>query len=297
MKERYHPSTKNEREGDKIANQFFRLNRNRISLPRLDDYISRNKVLDEIAKTKSSKRNSIFITDSNKEQHLISLRAQHRASQKLLLNEEPCKLTLSPEPKSFRKGWGEKDSYNVFNFEENELKELFEKFGIKPHKEKVYGLEKKRLVFNRLYGISPEMSARINKVKSHKNIDLKEYQNNVLEAAGKNITDEKKLRDLIHDLKELREDTESIRPLPKINLGIIYRHVIKGGKERNIRNISVKDLRRSVEDPKDDFEREQILIKKTKIYKTQPRSKKYRKLVNVPEHLRSILSDNMKLFN
>ena len=52
---------------------------------------------------------------------------------------------------------------------------------------------------------------------------LKEYQNNILKAFAKTCKsiEQSKFIDLIQNLKDIRAETESITPLPRINIDVI----------------------------------------------------------------------------
>lgn len=296
MSDFYINKTKTERENDSKSNKNYLLNRNRISLPKLITNSERRKILEDIAKTKSLQKSPIFITDNF--HNNFTLRSNHRLSSKKIKDSSLYTHLNQPYSNQHLRSLStnrEKD-FDIFGSEDQELHDLMEKFKRSDKGPRISGMQKRKLVFDQLYGVTREMTEKIKKMKKNKHLlNLRDYQNNVLETVGRNINDDNKLRDLLREFKELREDTDSIKPLPKINLDIIYSHVQSHNKEKSIKKMTIKELLQKAAAPKDEFEKEQLLIKNSKVYKSSPRKQKYKRLYNVPGHLRDILSDNIDL--
>ena len=113
---------------------------------------------------------------------------------------------------------------------------------------------------NKLYGITSEYINKVEEAKNKKYLSLKNYQSNILDAYSFNEKNsEQSIRDLSYKFNNLREDIESIIPFPKINLKTMFNHIKNQEKKNKI--LSVKSYINKVNEPKDDYEREEELIK------------------------------------
>ena len=103
------------------------------------------------------------------------------------------------------------------------------------------------------------------KAKSKKYLPLKEYQENILLTFAKSCKtiEQGKLLDLVQEFKYLRMETESVVPLPKINITNIRNHVLKKGY-KNLKKMTFKDYLLKNKGPLDEFEKESLLINKLK---------------------------------
>ena len=138
------------------------------------------------------------------------------------------------------------------------------KFKIRNQQKKLPKIEKNKLALNQLYGITSETNEKIAKVKHRKKLSLEDYQTKILTTLGSNGNigvDE--LTNLLQNLKELKIDSESVQPLPPINIKIIYEHVLNNQKKHNIaKSKSIREILNEKEEPKDEFEKEERMIKK-----------------------------------
>ena len=113
---------------------------------------------------------------------------------------------------------------------------------------------------NKLYGITSEYINKVEEAKNKKYLSLKNYPSNILDAYSFNEKNsEQSIRDLSNKFNDLREDIESIIPFPKINLKTMFNHIKNQEKKNKI--LSVKSYINKVNEPKDDYEREEELIK------------------------------------
>ena len=113
---------------------------------------------------------------------------------------------------------------------------------------------------NKLYGITSEYINKVEEAKNKKYLSLKNYQSNILDAYSFNEKNsEQSIRDLSNIFNDLRQDIESIIPFPKINLKTMFNHIKNQEKKNKI--LSVKSYINKVNEPKDDYEREEELIK------------------------------------
>ena len=125
---------------------------------------------------------------------------------------------------------------------------------------------------NKLYGITSEYINKVEEAKNKKYLSLKNYQSNILDAYSFNEKNsEQSIRDLSNKFNDLREDIESIIPFPKINLKTMFNHIKNQEKKNKI--LSVKSYINKVNEPKDDYEREEELIKSLRL-----KSKNFSKL-------------------
>ena len=125
---------------------------------------------------------------------------------------------------------------------------------------------------NKLYGITSEYINKVEEAKNKKYLSLKNYQSNILDAYSFNEKNsEQSIRDLSNKFNDLLQDIESIIPFPKINLKTMYNHIKNQEKKNKI--LSVKSYINKVNEPKDDYEREEELIKSLRL-----KSKNFSKL-------------------
>ena len=117
---------------------------------------------------------------------------------------------------------------------------------------------------NKLYGITSEYINKVEEAKNKKYLSLKNYQSNILDAYSFNEKNsEQSIRDLSNKFNDLREDIESIIPFPNINLKTMFNHIKNQEKKNKI--LSVKSYINKVNEPKDDYEKEEELIKSLRL--------------------------------
>ena len=145
------------------------------------------------------------------------------------------------------------------------------------------------------------------RVINSKDVDLEQYQENLLKLSGNTFCKDNMVR-LYTELKNLRNNTETIKPLPPINFPALIRYTVeknkinlinsshrRGGKNK-INNIKEKMRSKyntwSSDNDVDEYEKELQLIKKSnksgKYYKyVNPNYQKYemQKYALLPEYL------------
>ena len=216
-------------------------------------YLVRSQqILDEIHKNMPV-NGSLFITDTKDKTKALTARSYRKSKYLKPINNSKKNVN------DF-----EYLDYNVFNNEDNSIKNLMNKFKIKNKQKKLPRLERKKLVLNQLYGITPELNEKIAKLKNEKNLCLEDYQSKIMTTLGSyGSIGSSELMDLLQNLKELKMDSESVQPLPPINIDVIYDHVLNNkSKPKNIRSKSIKEILNEKEEPKDEFEKEEMMIKK-----------------------------------
>lgn len=247
-------------------------NKNKIKLRAL-------KLLREIDKKKQN--NSIFLTSEKKPQHELKTERNRRRKNSLINSYN-------------HRGIKALEDFNVFNNEDKFIKDLMEKFNNKTQK-RISKTEKKKKVLNKLYGIDPLYNKRMKIAKRNKKLPLEEYQANTFKILTTNNIGKTELYDLAFNLKNLRQQSDSVSPLPPIKMNIIYDHVYQTNNYKEKKKIlTVKQLIYENNEPKDEFEKEEKLIKQMMSYKALQRGKRNKAFDILPEYLKSALSKRFK---
>ena len=150
------------------------------------------------------------------------------------------------------------------------------------------------------------------KIINSKDVDLEQYQENLLKLSGNTFCKDNMIK-LYTEFKNLRNSTETIKPLPPINFPALIRYTVEKNKNNQIRKVFKKDEKGKVNEkekekgkekvkPKykrwgpdndvEEYEKELLLIKKSckssKCYKfLNPNYQKYemQKYSLLPEYL------------
>ena len=258
----------------KKSSNFPKINKNKINAKAL-------LLLREIDKKKENI--SIFLTEEKNPQNEFKTPRFRRRKNNTLIN-------------SYKdKGAKVLEEFNIFNNEDKFIKDLMEKFNNKSQP-KISKKEKRKEVLNKLYGIDPLFAKRMKIAKRNKIIPLEEYQANTFKILTKNNIGKSELYDLAYNLKNLRLQSESVSPLPPINLKIIYDHVYSNNnnKAKKINKMTIKQLINEGNEPKDEFEKEEKLIKQMMSYKAVQRGKRNKAYDILPEYLKTALSKRFK---
>ena len=237
------------------------------------------KILREIDKKKEN--NSIFLTNEKKSQYELKTERVRKRKNSLIYSYND-------------KGIKPHEDFNVFNNEDKFIKDLMEKFN-KKSQQKISKSDKKKQVLNKLYGIDPLFSKKMKIAKKNKKLPLEEYQTNTFKILTKNNIDKTELYDLAYNLKNLRQQSDSVSPLPPIKMNIIYDHVYTNNKNKEKKNkMTLQQLINENHEPKDEFEKEEKLIKQMMSYKVIQRGKRNKAFDILPEYLKSALSKRFK---
>ena len=171
----------------------------------------------------------------------------------------------------------EKDEYNVFSNEDHLIKDLLNKFKEKNEKDKIPKIIRKKMAFNRLYNITEGSSEKLKDVKkSKKKYSLEEYQENILKSVDANSVDQGEIMKLIQSFNDIKIESNNVKALPPINIDIIKEHVYKKKpvkpRKKNLRDIMKR------QEPLDEFEKEERLIKNLRSYKSVPKRRRNKNL-------------------
>ena len=181
--------------------------------------------------------------------------------------------------------------YKVFNEKDLEIEDIIDEFNTQIEKQKINKMKRKRIILNKLYGITPEYNNIIKKSKSQKFLPLEEYQDNLLEAMNYNgIHNSEILSELYQKFKIIKTDIESVIPYPKINIKNIINHFKKGIKKKNDKMLRLKEYLSKSKEPKDEFEREEqnILSLKLKKHHNYISKVQHDNLYMLPPHIKKL---------
>ena len=189
-------------------------------------------------------------------------------------------------------------AYNSFVDTDKKIIENLSKAITKKIKIKKSPLQKQKDTLNKLYNITPTFTRNYNKIKHRKkNLELDEYQNTILTFFTKTNIEKDRFMNLKQNFENIRNNNNSIHPLPKINFNNIYEHV-RNKKEKNIKMVSLKEyLKGNKDEEKDEYELELEQIKQSKKYykKINNNFKNRNKSLDVlPQYLRDILTKQLK---
>ena len=155
---------------------------------------------------------------------------------------------------------------------------------------------RQRKILDKLYGMTPTYIDKYNQVQQNKNFSLEQYQDNLLSFFSQTNIDKRDFMDLKQSFDDIKENSLSIGPLPPVNFDYIYDHVKSQSKnEKSDKMLSLKEyLSKNDNRVKDDWEKEQELIKKMQKIKIVPKKKRNRNLDLLPAHIREALNKQLK---
>lgn len=190
---------------------------------------------------------------------------KNRYKHKNLIKKKIQKLTLNfinalnnQEPNNDKK---------KMSFEE--LCKLFDENRVnnKCNKKKMSKRQHNFSVLNKLYGNTPEYIGLLENAKNKKYLSLEKYQENILRAFNSDGQHYINIGDLYWKLKNVRINSQSVSPFPKINIKNIVNHIKNPSKIKNTKLLKLKDFMKKVNEPKDEFEKEEKIINDLKCLK------------------------------
>ena len=164
----------------------------------------------------------------------------------------------------------------------------------KERKKKISKLHRRKIALNRLYDISIESNNRIMEAKKFKSLNLEDYQENILTSIPVKSMGQGVIMDLVQSLQNLKHECDSVKPLPPINVKLIEDHVYKKNNAKSVKKMSLKEFLGQSNDPKDEYEKEQRIIKNLRSYKVLPKFKRNKNYDFLPNYLRQSLNKNLK---
>ena len=196
-----------------------------------------------------------------------------------------------------KKNNDEKNGYNVFSKEDNLVKDLMTQFRKNNYKDKIPKIRRRKMAFNKLYGITNESREKIKKIKLSKNkYSLEKYQTKMLKVIDTNIMEHTQIINLIQNFNDLKNESNNIKALPPINVKTIRDHIIKNKKVEN-RKKTMKEIMNNTVETLDDFEKEEKMIKLIKAHKSQPKNNRNKNIDALPEYIRDIYYKKLNYHN
>lgn len=150
-------------------------------------------------------------------------------------------------------------------------------------------VNKRKKLFNKLYGLDSFYVDNCKKAKELKYLPLEKYQNNLLNVIANHQPDQENFINLSNKFRELRLETETVIPLPKIDIELIEEQS-KYQSKVNIKSLTLKQYFASLSN-KSENENNQVR------FKYRSRAKPYTNKVfnNLPPYLLETLQKKIKL--
>ena len=188
------------------------------------------------------------------------------------------------------------NDFNSHKEEDYDLKLQIKNQFQKKKDKKLSNKLRQRKILDKLYGMTPKYIDQYNKVQNNKNFSLEQYQDNLLSFFSQTNIDKRDFMDLKQTFDDIKENSLSVGPLPPVNFDYIYEHVKTQDKnEKSDKMLSLKEyLSKNDNRVKDDWEKEQELIKKMQKIKIVPKKKRNRNLDLLPSHIRDALNNQLK---
>ena len=272
-------STEPKKEGQNKKNILINLGK-KLFLPIIKN---NNSILNRIYKNKEEHGPIYLFTSDQKKVQRPKVNKNNKAVQSYLKLYELQ-----------RKQSDETQDYNVFNDQDKKIKDLMLQFYEKQRKKKVSKLIRRKNALNHLYDITPESKNRIMEAKKFKSLNLEDYQENILTAIPAKSMAQGVIMDLVQSLNILKSECDSVKPLPEINVKIIEDHVYKKNNSKSVKKMNLKEFLGQSNEPKDEYEREQKIIKNLRSYKALPKFKRNKNYDFLPNYLRESLNKNLK---
>lgn len=185
-------------------------------------------------------------------------------------------------------------NFNVFNGEEEEIKNLLYQFNHKLENKKIDGRTRQKLILNKLYGLPTNYLNTIDAIKTHdKHLSLDYYQSKFISAYASN-EENNEIDDLIDSFNDIKYDSGTVKPLPPINVETIANHVWNLKKPISNKKLTVSEILEKKSKPQDQFEKEEFLIKRLMARKVITKNKRNKNLDNLPPCLREVLVKKKK---
>ena len=186
--------------------------RKKVNLPKID---KNNHILNEIYNNKKIHGPLHLFTESEQ-------KFQKPRGYKSNKNFSYLKLDKNANLKS--------QDYNVFGYEDEQIKELMNNFRQELKQRKISKLIKRKNALNKLYNITPQYNIKMQEARRFKSLDLDNYQKKILSSVPYNCIGKNEILDLVETFKILKYECESVKPFPAINIKIIKEHILKKNK-------------------------------------------------------------------
>jgi hypothetical protein len=227
-----------------------------IKLPKIDIY---NKIKEDIKSQLYKIKNGNFFST---EEFGINL------------NKNKIKVK---NPKTKRKNKSKHKNKNEDNkFDIDSLIEKFdEKYIINAINKRNY--KKNRL--NKVYGITVDYMNKLNAAKRKKYLSLKDYQSNILNVYSYNEKNsDESINQLSKKFNNLREETESVIPYPKINFETIFNNI--KNKEESDKILNLKSYINKQSEPTVENEKKELMKNSSRMKRNNFLKYKFKSMSN-----------------
>ena len=227
-----------------------------IKLPKIDIY---NKIKEDIKSQLYKIKNGNFFST---EEFGINL------------NKNKIKVK---NPKTKRKNKSKHKNKNEDNkFDIDSLIEKFdEKYIINAINKRNY--KKNRL--NKVYGITVDYMNKLNAAKRKKYLSLKDYQSNILNVYSYNEKNsDESINQLSKKFNNLREETESVIPYPKINFETIFNNI--KNKEESDKIFNLKSYINKQNEPTVENEKKELMHNSSRMKRNNFLKYKFKSMSN-----------------
>ena len=227
-----------------------------IKLPKIDIY---NKIKEDIKSQLYKIKNGNFFST---EEFGINL------------NKNKIKVK---NPKTKRKNKSKHKNKNEDNkFDIDSLIEKFdEKYIINAINKRNY--KKNRL--NKVYGITVDYMNKLNAAKRKKYLSLKDYQSNILNVYSYNEKNsDESINQLSKKFNNLREETESVIPYPKINFETIFNNI--KNKEESDKIFNLKSYINKQSEPTVENEKKELIQNSSRMKRNNFLKYKFKSMSN-----------------
>ena len=227
-----------------------------IKLPKIDIY---NKIKEDIKSQLYKIKNGNFFST---EEFGINL------------NKNKIKVK---NPKTKRKNKSKHKNKNEDNkFDIDSLIEKFdEKYIINAINKRNY--KKNRL--NKVYGITVDYMNKLNAAKRKKYLSLKDYQSNILNVYSYNEKNsDESINQLSKKFNNLREETESVIPYPKINFETIFNDI--KNKEESDKILNLKSYINKQSEPAVENEKKELMHNSSRMKRNNFLKYKFKSMSN-----------------
>jgi len=262
---------------DSLNHIFFNIpkKRRRVRFPRIRSYDELKSRID--SRLETDKNMSFFVTDK------YGIR----------VNKNDGKIINYRKRSAMKKVSHLKEylNYNVFNEKDIEIKDLVAKFDNQEKQKRINKLQKRKVILNKLYGITPQYLDVIKFAKHQKHLSLEDYQDTIITAFSSNgMYSSESLSDLNHRFKNIRTEIESVTPFPQINIQNIVKHFKSHKKKKSDNMLRLKDFLAKTKVPQDEFEEDEqkIISLKNKKNNRFITRKENDRLYMLPAHIRNL---------
>ena len=214
--------------------------------------------------------------DNEKQNSKIKYNPPNKKDLKIKINNSNILPSLSNE---------KSDKSKKFSLTIPKMKNDNEKKNSKKPKQKQLfkSVEFRTTNLNKLYGYNKKFFTIKENLKKNKDLELEKYQDDILRLSSINLSREHLLK-LYTDLKNIRINSEEVKPFPPINFRTLITHSLS--KKKKVKKGGFMPKTKKFKDM-DEYEKEMYKIKVNRKYEKQNANNKllYKMYEILPEHI------------